>query len=287
MKDTVLEDNKNKISVKLKIFYVAIIVICVVAIIAAIIIQVKKDKIPPTITENPGISSGDKEIDDYKNEFNNIFQNKVNYMNNNSYRITKIEQDKEIIYSGYEKKEQKINDYDIDVNIPYINIQNDEIKEFNEEIVDTFEKKAKSVLSIKNNDIIYTVNYSAYISNNILSLVVRSTLKEGTNPQRDIVQTYNYDLTNKREYTIQEFLEVKGITKQQANQKIKNEIRKVQENVNKLGSLGYTVYNREPESDIYNINNVTEYFIGENNKLYIIFAYGNQNNTSEMDIVVM
>ena len=40
------------------------------------------------------------------------------------------------------------------------------------------------------------------ISNNILSLVVRSTLKEGSNnPQRDIVQTYNYDLTNQKKIT--------------------------------------------------------------------------------------
>ena len=37
-------------------------------------------------------------------------------------------------------------------------------------------------------------------SNNILSVIVRSTLKEGTNPQRDIVQTYNYDLINYNPY---------------------------------------------------------------------------------------
>ena len=28
-------------------------------------------------------------------------------------------------------------------------------------------------------------------------------------------------------------------------------------------------------------------FIGEDNVIYVIFAYGNQNNTSEMDIVIM
>ena len=46
-------------------------------------------------------------------------------------------------------------------------------------------------------------------------------------------------------------------------------------------------YTRDYTSDIYNINNVTEYFMGEDNALYIIYAYGNLNHTSEMDIVVM
>ena len=54
-----------------------------------------------------------------------------------------------------------------------------------------------------------------------------------------------------------------------------------------MEELGLSVYARDPKSDIYSINNVTEYFIGQNNALYIIFAYGNENNTSEMDIVVM
>ena len=139
----------------------------------------------------------------------------------------------------------------------------------------------------QNSNIIYTVNYSAYISNNILSLVVRSTLKEGTNPQRDIIQTYNYDLTNQKEYTIDNILEAKGITKKEANQKIKEEIKTQQEKSEELEKLGYTTYKRDYTSDMYSINNVTEYFIGKDNALYIIYAYGNENNTNEMDVIIM
>ena len=79
----------------------------------------------------------------------------------------------------------------------------------------------------------------------------------------------------------------KGITKKEANQNIKQEIKLVQQKVENFKKLGYTVYERDYTSDIYSINNATEYFIGENNALYIIYAYGNQNHTSEMDIVVM
>ena len=82
-------------------------------------------------------------------------------------------------------------------------------------------------------------------------------------------------------------LAMKGITKKEANRTISQEIKKVQERVAELNKLGYTIYERDYENDMYSINNVTEYFMGENNALYIIYAYGNKNHTSEMDIVVM
>lgn len=248
--NTRLEDNNNKISLKLKIFYAMIILICIIAIVVAVYVQIQADK-----QETAGVGNITNQTpintETGKTEFNNIFENKVNYMNNNNYKITKIEQSKEIIYTGYQKKENVLNDYELDVNIPYINIHNEKIEEYNKEIVETFEKKAKSILNIQNNSIIYTVNYSAYVTNNILSLVIRSTLKEGNNPQRDIVQTYNYDLTNQKEYTIQEVLEMRGITKQQANQEIKEEIKKVQQNVSQMQNLGYKVYPRDAEDDMY------------------------------------
>ncbi len=280
----VLDEDKNKMSNKLKIFYISIIVICIISVILAIVLQSKTDeeeyskKVPQMDQE---------QINTYKDEFDTIFKNKVNYMENNSYKIMKVKKEEEIIYTGYHIKESKINDYELDVNIPYINIVNETTEKFNEQIKDIFEKKAKSVLNTQGNNIIYTVNYSAYVTNNILSLVVRSTLREGNNPQRDIVQTYNYDLTEQKEYTMEQFLEIKGMSKQQANQRIKEEIKEVQKKVEQLSQLGYSVYARDPNSDIYSINNVTEYFIGEDNALYIIFAYGNENNTNEMDIVVI
>lgn len=282
--NVVLEEQKQ--NNKLKIFYIVIIAVCIIAIIVAMVIQKNEEEKASTgIIKLPGVA--DEQISKYKEEFSNIFENKVNYLENNSYKITKIKEDEEIIYLGYQNNESKINDYELDVNIPYINIKNEKIEEFNDQIKNIFEQKVKSVLNTQNSNVIYTVDYSAYVSNNILSLVVRSTLKEGSNPQRDIVQTYNYDLTNQKECTIDELLEMKGITKKEANQKIKDEIKSVQETVNELSKLGYTVYTRDYTSDIYSVNNVTEYFLGNGNALYIIYAYGNENHTSEMDIVVM
>ena len=283
-----IEDDSNKKS-KMKIFYISIIAICIISIMAALVIQiVKENEIPSggnSTTKLPELT--DDKISVYKQQFNDIFENKVNYLENNSYKITKVKQDEEIVYLGYQTKENKVNDYELDVNIPYINIKNETVDEFNKQIKDIFEQKARSVLNSQNNNVIYTVDYSAYVTNNILSLVVRSTLKEGTNAQRDIVQTYNYDLTNHKKCTIDQMLELKGITKKEAGQKIKNEIKTVQQRVDELAKLGYTIYTRDYTSDIYNINNATDFFIGNDNALYIIYAYGNLNHTSEMDIVVM
>ena len=286
--NVVIEDNSKK-NKRLKFLYIGVIAICIISIIIAIIIQVSGESNKASTGKNNVLASvSSEELSKYKNEFDNIFKNKVNYVENNSYKVSKIKQDQEIVYIGYKSTESKINDYELKVNIPYININNDIVNEFNTEIKDTFEKKAKSIINSQNNNVIYTVDYSAYVSNNILSVIVRSTLKEGSNnPQRDIVQTYNYDLTNQKKVTIDDMLELRGITKKEANQNIKQEIKTVQQKVEELGKLGYSVYARDYTSDIYSINNVTEFFMGENNVLYIIYAYGNQNNTSEMDIVVM
>ena len=279
-------ENKNVISTKLKIVYGVIILFCIISIIVAIVLQFTKDDSSEETPNLPSLS--EEQTMQHETEFDNIFENKVNYLENNSYKITKIEQDKEIIYTGYQDNNKKINDYELDVNIPYINIGNNAlIDSYNQEIRDVFETKAKSVLNTQNSSIIYTVNYSAYISNNILSLVIRSTLKEGSNPQRDIVQTYNYDLETQKECTIDELLELKGISKQEANRKIRDKIKEVQKSVDELAQLGYTIYQRNPDDDMYSINNVSEFFLGADNALYIVYAYGNQNHTSEMDIVIM
>ena len=280
------EEEKKKKKL-LKIFYISIIAICIISIVAALLIQIVQNNKPYTegTAKLPELSY--EKINQYKEDFNNIFENKVNYLENNSYKISKVKPNEEVVYVGYQNKDTQINDYELNVNIPYINIQNKTIEEFNTQIKEIFETKAKSVLNSQNNNIIYTVNYSAYVSNNILSLVVRSTLKEGTNAQRDIVQTYNFDLTNKKECTIDEMLKLKGITKNDASKIIKDEIQIVQKRVEELAQLGYTVYPRDYTDDIYSVNNITEYFMGEGNALYIIYAYGNLNHTSEMDIVVM
>ena len=274
-------DDERERNKKLRIIYIIIIVICILAVIIAGVIQIFKNK----PQKEPDVDTS--VLQKYRDDFDKIFTNKVNYLKNNEYKIEKIDESKQIVYTGYTNKDIKVSDYNLDVNIPYINIKNSVIEKFNKDIIDTFEQKAKDILSTQSQNIIYTVDYSAYVTNNMLSIVVRSTLKEGENPQRDIVQTYNYDLTEKKEISFEDLLNFKGITRQEAGNTIKAEIKNVENKINELAQLGYKVYLRDSNNSIYKLDNITEYFIGENNVIYVIFAYGNKNNTSEMDIVVL
>ena len=163
--NVVIED-ENKKNKKMKIFYIGIISICIIAIVVAIVIQVVKGNDASAAAKLPQLTENQK--DQHKEEFEKIFENKVNYLENNSYKISKFETNKEIVYIGYQNNESKLNDYELNVNIPYININNDTIEEFNTQIKDIFEKKAKSIINTQNNNVIYTVEYSSYISNNIL-----------------------------------------------------------------------------------------------------------------------
>ena len=59
-----------------------------------------------------------------------------------------------------------------------------------------------------------------------------------------------------------------------------------QEKVKELEQLGFSIFSRDYKSDLYKMQNTSEFFLGEDGCLYLIYAYGNNNYTSEMDIVV-
>ena len=261
-----LEDNYEK-NRKLKIIYISIISVCILAVLITVIVQIVRN-----IDSNEPPSVTNERVNKYKDMFNDIFENKVNYLENNSYRIDRIDSNQEIVYTGYKDKNNKISDYNLDVNIPYINIQNEVIKGFNDEIKEIFEQKAKDILNTQRQNIIYSVNYCAYVTNNILSLVIRSNLKEGENPARDIIQTYNYDLINQKEVSFEDLLELKSVSRLDASRKIKAEIKEIETEVNNMAELGYNLYPRNSNDEIYDIDNITEFYIGEYNALYVIFA---------------
>ena len=50
---------------------------------------------------------------------------------------------------------------------------------------------------------------------------------------------------------------------------------------------GYEVYQRNMQSDEYDVTNVKTFFQGPNGELYIVYAYGNTKDTSEMDVIII
>lgn len=219
-----------------------------------------------------------------KLEFDSIFSNSL-INENNKYDVKKVDKEKNLIYTKYENNTIEQNHYDLDINIPYININSEIINKYNDEIK-VFQEKVESILKTKNQNTIFTVEYNAYIDDNILSLIIRSNLKERTNPQRVIIQTYNYDLQNNKEVTIQDVLKKKNLDKELVQDKINKEIEVEQKKAQDLKSLGYNIFVRDSKSSIYKIENLTEFYIC-NDVIYIIYAYGNEKLTSEMDMIIL
>lgn len=258
-----------------------IIVFCVAAVTIAIIFQMTENDYKKAANKNTN-TADDLEL--IKNNFNNIFNNDItgNYEN-----IQKENTEKDIVFTIAEKEEVIPNKYDLDVQIPKINISNEIAQKWNSEIKSVFQNKAANILSNTNKYTVYKVKYHAYVNNNILSLIVKANLKEGGNPERVIIKTFNYNLENNTEVSLNDVISNKQIQKVDIEEKIKSEIKNKKDYENTLIQLGYETYTRNIDDNMYKTENINNFILGENGMLYIIFAYGNKTYTSETDLIII
>lgn len=275
---------KEKLNKKVITIYAIIGIICVIAIFVVIGVQILgNDIIDSMFGINKLTKRTEQEEAELKVNFENIFNNEIEEKEN--YDTKKINKDEKVVYTSYQK-EEKNNNYELNINIPYINIKNNTVQNFNQEIKDTFEKKAEEILENPEQNTIFTVKYTATIKNDILSLIIYSDLKQDLSAQRTIIQTFNFNLENNKELTLDEILEIYDINKNEVQNKINKDIEKEQKKSEDLIELGYNVFSRDINSEIYKIDNIKEYFV-YNNNIYIIFAYGNNQMTGEMDLVII
>lgn len=275
---------KPKLGVR-HIVYIIIIIICMISIGVSVYMQFFQDEKLGVIF---GITSAeeDEEYISLKENFLNIFDNSLDIVEEYTGNINKIKEEDDIIRLAYNTQEQT-DKYTLDLKIPYFNINADLARQYNQQIKSLFLDKSESVISSTITDnILYNVKYKAYINGNILSLVILSELKEGNSSERIILQTYNYNLYENKEISIEEILKDKNINQEQANNKIKEEVNDSQEQNIKLAELGYNVSIRDVNSDIYKIENAEQFFIGQNGYLYVVYPYGNNEFTSEMDVII-
>lgn len=275
---------KEKIPKRRIIMYVIILLICVIAVIVVVGVQILgNDVVDNMFGINKITKRTEEEEANLKANFENIFDNQIE--DKGEYKIQKIKQDENLVYTNY-TKEEKNEKHEINVNLPYININNEETDNFNKEIENTFKGKAEKILKDSNQNIIYIVKYKAYVENNILSLVIYSDLKQNTSAQRVIVQTFNFDLKENKKLTLEDIIDSFDLKKADVQNKINTDIQKEQKKSEDLIKLGYNIFSRDINSDIYKVENASEYFV-YNNNIYIIFAYGNNKMTSEKDIVII
>lgn len=277
-----------------KMLYVLIGIFCVFAIIAGAYAQFVEKGHTNNISgtqnnvDNNKVNINDKTAETIKNEFQTIFTNTINLNEYDDTNIKKIKADEKIVYSPYNINENK-DAYEINIHIPVVNINSEVASSFNKITQEIFANKANEVLKKTDttSKTIYSIDYVAYVNNNILSLVIRSTLKEAESAQRVIIQTYNYNLQTNTSVTLNDAISLKSINEKDVENKIQSTIKEADDQTKAILSMGYSnIYTRDLNSDMYKIANSKTFFLGENGKLYIIYAYGNQNFTSEMDIVL-
>ena len=270
----------EKINKKQLAIYIIIVAICIISVIIAFYVQfysrIDIGRLTGIIPDGEWGNKTEEQVQVVKTEFDDLFTNTLQHS---------TEQTANLVTTAIQKKETKLNCYDIEIHIPQINIDNEIGDEFNKNI-EIFTKKAQEILKSENKNIIYTVEYTANIYDDILSVMIRSNLKEGSSGQRVIIETYHYDLRNNKKITLEEILKIGHVDLQEVEDYIKSEIELEQRKVEELKKLGYNIYSRDTSSSQYKIMNTKEFYVTEET-IYIIYPYGNETFTNEMDLIVI
>jgi len=250
-----------KLSKKMKIILIATVVaiLAIITIIVFILVGTKKTDI---IQEKKEI-----DVSALETNFKNLCDNNTNDYVGTWYNIS-VEEDGK---------------YNIEAKIPYIMIDETIDNKVNTEINNLFVKTLLTIYDESQQNTRFEINYASSINGDILSLMIRCILKQGANAQRTIIKTYNYNLNTFEEVNILDVVAAENREKlqEEIHQKIQKEIDKE----NRLAQQGYNSYKRDVNSDIYELQNATEFFI-KDNILYIIYSYGNRNYTSTVDLII-
>lgn len=281
--NNVLRNKKYKI-----MFFTTIALICIACICVAIYIQFfyKYAKTDPLML---GINIGSKKSNEYYNnlrmEFNSIFMNQL-FTEEPNTRFDRIQTNKEIVYTGYNLKNEDENFYKVDVKIPVLNINTEVAKKINKEIEEEFYNKANVIMRNLEGYTIYNVSYSAYVNKDVVSIVVKSSLKEENKNEKVTIKTYNYSIPTGKEVLLKELIELKQISPKEVQKTIDEEIEKAYNNALAISSEYGSTYNRNLDDKMYKLENTKEFFLTNEGNIYIIYPYGNEEYTNEVDIVI-
>ena len=236
-----------------------------------------------------GINIGSKKTNEYYNglkaEFNSIFTSNLTTEEPNT-RFDRIQTNKEIIYTGYNLKNEDENFYKVDVKIPVLNVNTEVAQKINKEIETEFYDKANTIMRNLQGYTIYTVTYSAYVNKDIASIVIKASLKEENKNEKVFIKTYNYSIPTGKEVSLNELIELKQTTKKEGQNVIDDEIKKAYNNALAISSQYGGTYNRNLDDEMYKFDNTKEFFLTNEGNVYIIYPYGNKEYTNEIDIVI-
>lgn len=270
------------------IFFVILMLVCIAALSLGIYGQFfykYSDTDPLMIGINIGAKKTAEEYALLESNFNQIFTNGLK-INSEEINVNKLESEKDIVYTVYSLVNQDETYYSVDAQIPVINIDSEVAKKVNNEIKNEYYNKANSVMRQTEGNTVYKVSYAAYVNEDILSIVIKSVLKEEGKSEKVSIKTYTYSMAREKLLSLEDLIESKKTTQEVVQVTINDEIKTAYENAKIIAAEYGTLYERDLESDIYKIENSKVCFLTDDGYVYIIYPYGNDSYTNEMDIVI-
>ena len=276
------------------IFFAVLTLICIVAICLGIYTQFfykYSDTDPLMLGINIGSKKTAEEIDMLKADFNNLFNNSI-IINSENVRVDRIEPSRELVYATYNLVNEDENFYSVNAQIPILNVNTDVAKKINAEIKEEYYDRANSIMRKMEGYTVYNVSYASFVNQDILSIVIKASLKEQNKAEKVTVKTYCYSLPDDTLLSINnvlessELLEAKAITLEDIQTTINEDIKKAYNNAKIIAENYGTLYERDLSSEIYKIENTKNFFLTQDGYIYIVYAYGNNDYTNEMDIII-
>ena len=270
-------------------FFLVVVMVCVVAISIGIYTQFfykYSETDPLMIGINIGSEKTAEELQLLEANFNSLFQNTLKINSENVNIVDKLEETKDLLYTGYKLENEDENYYSVNAKIPILNVDSEKAKEINREIKTEFYDKANSIMRQTDNYVVYNVTYAAYINEDILSVAVKASLKEGDKSEKVSIKTYNYSLTGEKLLTLTDLITLKKDTVENIQDKITSEIKTAYTNAKIIAAEYGNLYERDVEGEMYQVENATTFFLTDDGYVYVVYAYGNKDYTNEMDIVI-
>lgn len=274
---------------KAVVFFVVIFMLCIMAISIGIYTQYfykYAETDPLMIGINTSSEKTAEELQALKAEFNSLFTDSLKVNSENVNITEKSDPSKDLLYTAYNLKNEDENFFSVNAVIPLLNINTEKAKEINKAIQSEFHEKANTIMRQQDVYTVYNVNYAAYINNDILSVVIKSSLREGEKSEKVTVKTYVYSLSAQRQIKLSELIELKEQTVDSVQSTINSEIKTAYNNAKIIAAEYGNLYERDLNSDMYKVENATTYFLTDDGYVYVLYPYGNNDYTNEMDLVI-
>lgn len=270
-------------------FFIGIILVCIVALCLGIYAQFfykYSDTDALMIGINIGSQKNAEEIDALKSNFNSLFTNTLVGENEN-YNIDRIKiENTNLVFTTYNLVNEDENYYSVNAQIPLLNIDSERAKEINAEIKSEFYDTANSVMRRTEGNTRYSVSYAAFLNKDVVSIAIKSSLKEEGKSEKLCVKTYNYSIPEQRLLSLTDLIKLKETSVDKVQNIINDDIKKSYNNAKILAAEFGNLYERDLSSDIYKVENTSTFFLTQDGYVYVVYAYGNNDYTNEMDLTI-